>query len=71
MLKQRLIEAMVLLATTAPALAHHKPGHNGGPPKAAQVPEIDASAGLLALAAVGAVLLLAWERRRRLTTSAD
>jgi hypothetical protein len=31
----------------------------------ASVPEIDASAGLLALAAVGAALLFAWERRRR------
>jgi len=28
------------------------------------VPEIDASSGLLALAAVGAALLFAWERRR-------
>lgn len=31
----------------------------------AAVPEIDASAGLLALAAVGAALLFAWECRRR------
>ncbi|UWQ62457.1 VPEID-CTERM sorting domain-containing protein [Leisingera caerulea] len=29
------------------------------------VPEIDASAGLLALAAVGAALVLAWEVNRR------
>ncbi|WP_027245274.1 VPEID-CTERM sorting domain-containing protein [Leisingera daeponensis] len=29
------------------------------------VPEIDASAGLLALAAVGAALILAWEVNRR------
>jgi hypothetical protein len=31
----------------------------------AAVPEIDASAGLLAVAAVGAALLFAWECRRR------
>jgi hypothetical protein len=29
------------------------------------VPEIDVSAGMLALAAVAAALLLAWELRRR------
>jgi hypothetical protein len=29
------------------------------------VPEIDAGAGIAALAAVGAVLAFAWERRRR------
>lgn len=32
---------------------------------ASQVPEIDASSGLLALAAVFATLVLAWEIRRR------
>lgn len=36
---------------------------NGGNPN--NVPEIDASAGLLALAAVGAALILAWEVNRR------
>ena len=29
------------------------------------VPEIDASSGLLALAAIGAAMLFAWERRRK------
>lgn len=29
------------------------------------VPEIDASTGLLAMAALGAAMLLVWERRRR------
>ncbi|MCC5984490.1 MAG: VPEID-CTERM sorting domain-containing protein [Rhodobacteraceae bacterium] len=33
---------------------------------AASVPEIDASTGMLALAALGAAMLFAWERRRRL-----
>lgn len=42
-------------------------GHNGGSggTSNSQVPEIDASTGLLALAAVGAALLLAWELKRR------
>lgn len=34
-------------------------------PPTASVPEIDASAGLLTIAAVAAVLLIVWERRRR------
>jgi hypothetical protein len=39
-------------------------GGGGSTPPAA-VPEIDASTGLLALAAVAAALLFVWERRRR------
>lgn len=38
-------------------------GSGSGTP--VNVPEIDASAGLLAIAALTAVMLLAWERRRR------
>lgn len=34
-------------------------------PTYSQVPEIDASAGLLAMAAVAAALVLVWELRRR------
>ncbi len=34
--------------------------------KVSQVPEIDAASGLLALAAVLAVVVLVWERRRRM-----
>ena len=30
-----------------------------------QVPEIDASTGLLAMAAIGAALILSWEMKRR------
>lgn len=39
------------------------PGGNTTP---VAVPEIDASTGLLAMAAIGAALLFAWERRRRM-----
>jgi len=38
---------------------------SGGSTGSSQVPEIDASTGLLALAAVGAALALAWEIKRR------
>ncbi len=34
-------------------------------PNAVAVPEIDGSAGLLAVAAVAAALLLIWERKRQ------
>ena len=37
----------------------------GTSPTYSQVPEIDASAGLLALAAVAAAMVLVWELRRR------
>ena len=65
MLRSKLAAAVTFLATAVPAYAHHKPGHFGGRPRATAVPEIDASAGLLALAAVATVMLFAWERRRR------
>jgi hypothetical protein len=35
------------------------------PPTTASVPEIDASAGMLALAVLAVMLIFAWERRRR------
>ncbi len=40
-------------------------GGSSGGTTPASVPEIDASAGVLAVAAVLAVLALVWERRRR------
>ncbi|UWQ79239.1 VPEID-CTERM sorting domain-containing protein [Leisingera sp. S132] len=40
-------------------------GFNNGVGNPHGVPEIDAGAGLLALAAVGAALVLAWEADRR------
>ncbi|WP_245771012.1 VPEID-CTERM sorting domain-containing protein [Natronohydrobacter thiooxidans] len=41
-------------------------GGSGSHTNVAAVPEIDASTGLLAMAAVGAAVLFAWERRRRM-----
>lgn len=65
--------AVVFGLTAAPTLAQgfsggrppfaDRPG--GRPGHVASVPEIDASTGLLALAAVAAALLFVWERRRR------
>ena len=46
------------------------PNRGGGGshrPPISSVPEIDASSGLLAIAALVAVLALAWERSRRKT----
>ncbi|MEM7320024.1 MAG: VPEID-CTERM sorting domain-containing protein [Pseudomonadota bacterium] len=43
----------------------HGGGGNHGGGGYSEVPEIDASAGLLALAAVAAAFILAWELRRR------
>lgn len=58
----------LLCATAAPVLAMGDwppepttPGGGG----VTHVPEIDAGAGIAALAAVGAALAFAWERRRR------
>lgn len=44
---------------------HSGGGHSGGGSTPASVPEIDASTGLLAIAAVLAVMAFVWERRRR------
>lgn len=43
----------------------HSGGYHGGGYAAANVPEIDAGSGLLAMAAVMAAVLLVWELRRR------
>lgn len=48
------------LCRYVPHLCRPAPG-----PEPTPVPEIDASSGLLALAAVAAMLLLIWEIRRR------
>lgn len=42
-------------------------GGGSGTTPVASVPEIDASTGLLALAATAAALLFAWERHRRMS----
>jgi hypothetical protein len=68
MLKRGIVTALIYMAAVMPGAAHHKPGHEGGPPSVRNpvaVPEIDASTGLLALAAIATVLLFVWERRRR------
>jgi hypothetical protein len=53
----------LLLAVTAlPALAQRPPRFNSN---RHSVPEIDASAGLLAIAAVLAIMAFVWERNRR------
>jgi hypothetical protein len=49
----------------SPALAAPSRPKPPGHPHAVSVPEIDASAGLLALAAVATVMLFVCERRRR------
>jgi hypothetical protein len=56
---------LMSLAHVAPAYAHHKPSHTPPGQNPVAVPEIDASSGLLAVAAVGCLLLIVWERRRR------
>ena len=48
----------MFIASTAPLLASHRP-------TTVSVPEIDATTGVLAIAAVLAVLAFVWERRRR------
>ncbi|MDP3263168.1 MAG: VPEID-CTERM sorting domain-containing protein [Tabrizicola sp.] len=60
------------MASSAPLLAQvayglHRPRPGARPVHTAvhSVPEIDASAGLLAIAAVLAIMAFAWERRRR------
>ena len=73
------VAAIVSVLTAGAAVAQSRPSifwwwqnNNGGqisqpttPVNVSQVPEIDASAGLLALAAVAAAMVLVWELRRR------
>jgi hypothetical protein len=59
-----LSSAAALAVSAGPLLAHN---HFWWivRPRPVRVPEIDASTGLIAVAAVAAALALAWERRRR------
>lgn len=68
--------AAALMASAGPSLAswgfwrgnggwHGNGGWQGPRGRPHAVPEIDASTGLLAFAAVAAMLLFAWERSRR------
>lgn len=59
----RLTFAGTMLAVSAAPLFAQSMFHR--PRRPHSVPEIDASAGLLAIAAVLAVLAFVWERRRR------
>ena len=58
-----LVTGAMFAVSAAPALAGHRPGRGRG--NVHSVPEIDASAGLLAIAAVLAILAFVWERNRR------
>ena len=58
-MKNTLIATAALLASATSAFAVVAPGG------ATSVPEISALEGTAALAAIAAVVLLAWERRRR------
>jgi hypothetical protein len=53
----------MLAVSVLPALAQHGSKHGRG--KLRSVPEIDASAGLLAIAAVLVIVAFVWERNRR------
>jgi hypothetical protein len=68
-LSNLVISGTLLLATSAPLLAQAAYGLSRPRPVRGRVvhsvPEIDASAGLLAIAAVLAITAFAWERRRR------
>ena len=58
-----LFHSVVIMAITAPAAFAQVLDGSQGDPK--PVPEISALEGTAALAALAAIVLLAWERRRR------
>ncbi len=62
-MKKLVVAATTFAASAQMVLAGGNCGTIGSPPCA--VPEISALEGTAALAAVAAVVLLAWERRRR------
>ena len=57
------VSGLMLAVSAAPVLANSRPRQGRSPVHS--VPEIDASAGLLAVAAVLAILAFVWERNRR------
>ena len=69
MLRVQLVLLMAAANFALPAWANHDEGNPlrpiAGPHAALQVPEIDASVGLQAVAAIAVLLLYFWERRRR------
>lgn len=60
-----LVFAAMALGAPVFAMGDWPPATETGGGNVTQVPEIDAGAGVAALAAVGAALAFAWERRRR------
>ena len=60
-----ILAGIATMASSGAALATNKCGFLGGASKACAVPEISAMEGSAALAALAAVLFIAWERRRR------
>jgi hypothetical protein len=68
MLKNALIMAVVGIGSSAPVYAQEALSFWRPRPRPVPVPEIDASSGLLAVAAVATVLLFVWERNRRAKT---
>lgn len=65
MLKNALITAMAGIGATTPVYAQEALAFWRPRPRPVPVPEIDASSGLLAIAAVATVMLFVWERNRR------
>jgi hypothetical protein len=61
-MKKAFLATAAVLASSASAFATGLPG---GLTNSTSVPEISALEGTAALAAVAAIVLLAWERRRR------
>ena len=66
-LKLASVSAALFVAMNAPLLAQTAASSRWTPrrPPTVRVPEIDASVGMLAVAAVVAVLMFVYERRRR------
>jgi len=64
-MKKALLATTALMASASSALAIALPGGLTRTPDPTPVPEISALEGSAALAAVAAIVLLAWERRRR------
>jgi hypothetical protein len=59
------LTATALAASAAPALAQSVTWHWWRPRPTSAVPEIDASTGIVAIAAVLAATAFVWERNRR------
>ena len=67
MFKTQFLMMTLMSALASPGFAQQMEAEafRGRRPRPMAVPEIDASSGLLAVAAVATVLLFVWERNRR------